>query len=207
MTSNPFWKNRFLQGLVFWLIVLWIITAINPLYPRDWLLENLLVFIYSMVLIVTYKGFQFSNISYAMLSIFLSFHLVGAHYTYSETPFGFWLQDWFLFARNHYDRIVHFSFGLLVAYPFREVLIRLSGINLSWSYFMPIVTVLAFSAFYELLESIIAVIVSPELGMAYLGTQGDIWDAQKDSFLAFMGSIVAMLINWLYVKSSYNTGD
>lgn len=207
MTSNPFWKNRFLQGLIFWLIVLWIVTAINPLYPRDWLLENLLVFIYSMVLIVTYKGFQFSNISYAMLSIFLSFHLVGAHYTYSETPFGFWLQDWFLLERNHYDRIVHFSFGLLVAYPFREVLIRLSGINLSWSYFMPIVTVLAFSAFYELLEGIVAVIVSPELGMAYLGTQGDIWDAQKDSFLAFMGSIAAMLINWLYVKSSCNTGD
>ena len=90
----------------------------KPLYPRDWLLENLLVFFYAALLIVTYRWFRFSNLSYALFTLFISLHLLGAHYTYSETPFGFWLQDWFGFERNHYDRIVHFCFGLLIAYPF-----------------------------------------------------------------------------------------
>ena len=194
--SKSFRSNRVLQGLVLWLIVLWIITAINPLYPRDWLLENLLVFIWSALLIFTYRRFRFSTLSYALFIVFLSLHLVGAHYTYAETPFGFWLQDLFAFERNHYDRIVHFSFGLLVAYPMREILLRQSGIVVTWSYFLTINCVLAFSAFYEVLEVIAAAIVSPELGDAYLGTQGDEWDAQKDTFLAFLGSIVAMLVTW-----------
>ena len=196
MTNKSFQSNRVLQGLVLWLIVLWIITAINPLYPRDWLLENLLVFIWSALLIFTYRRFRFSTLSYALFIVFLSLHLVGAHYTYAETPFGFWLQDLFAFERNHYDRIVHFSFGLLVAYPMREILLRQSGIVVTWSYFLTINCVLAFSAFYEVLEVIAAAIVSPELGDAYLGTQGDEWDAQKDTFLAFLGSIVAMLVTW-----------
>jgi putative membrane protein len=193
---NSFQSNRVLQGLIVWLIVLWIITAINPLYPRDWLLENLLVFIWTALLIFTYRWFRFSNPSYALFILFLSLHLVGAHYTYAETPFGFWLQTLFEFERNHYDRIVHFSFGLLIAYPMREILLRQSGIVVTWSYFLTINCILAFSAFYEVLEVIAAMIVSPELGDAYLGTQGDEWDAQKDAFLAFLGSIVAMLVTW-----------
>lgn len=193
---KSFKSNRVLQGLVVWLIVLWVITAINPLYPRDWLLENLLVFIWCGLLIFTYRRFRFSNRSYALFTVFLSLHLVGAHYTYAETPFGFWLQNLFEFERNHYDRIVHFSFGLLIAYPMREILLRQSGIAVTWSYFLTINCVLAFSAFYEVLEVIAAMIVSPELGNAYLGTQGDEWDAQKDAFLAFLGSIVAMLVAW-----------
>jgi putative membrane protein len=191
---KSFQSNRVLQGLVVWLIVLWIITAIKPLYPRDWLLENLLVFIWSALLIFTYRWFRFSTLSYALFTVFLSLHLVGAHYTYAETPFGFWLQTLFEFERNHYDRIVHFSFGLLIAYPMREILLRQSGIAVTWSYFLTINCILAFSAFYEVLEVIAAMIVSPELGDAYLGTQGDEWDAQKDAFLAFLGSIVAMLV-------------
>jgi len=194
--SKSFQSNRVLQGLVVWLIVLWIITAINPLYPSDWLLENLLVFIWGGLLIFTYRWFRFSNRSYALFTVFLSLHLVGAHYTYAETPFGFWLQDLFAFERNHYDRIVHFSFGLLIAYPMREILLRQSGVSGAWAYFLTINCVLAFSAFYEVLEVIAAMIVSPELGDAYLGTQGDEWDAQKDTFLAFVGSIVAMLVTW-----------
>ncbi|TNF91075.1 MAG: DUF2238 domain-containing protein, partial [Gammaproteobacteria bacterium] len=103
---KPFKSNPVLQALVAWLLAIWIITAINPLYPQDWFLENLLVFIWGGLLAFTYRRFQFSNLSYGLLILFLSLHLVGAHYTYSETPFGFWLQDWFGFERNHYDRIV-----------------------------------------------------------------------------------------------------
>ncbi len=199
---KSFQSNRLLQGLVVWLIVLWIITAINPLYPRDWLLENLLVFIWGALLIFTYRWFRFSNRSYALFAVFLSLHLVGAHYTYAETPFGFWLQALFEFERNHYDRIVHFSFGLLIAYPMREILLRQSGIAVTWSYFLTINCIMAFSAFYEVLEVVAAMIVSPELGNAYLGTQGDEWDAQKDAFLALLGSMVAMLVTWALARQN-----
>ena len=199
---KPFRTNRILQGLVLWLIVFWVITAIKPLYPRDWLLENLLVFFYAALLIITYRWFRFSNLSYALFTLFLSLHLLGAHYTYSETPVGFWLQDWFGFGRNHYDRIVHFCFGLLIAYPFREILLRQTGVKREWSYFLAVTLVLAFSAFYEVIEGLAAMIVSPELGAAYLGTQGDEWDAQKDSAMAFAGAIIAMCVTWQYDRQN-----
>ena len=158
----------------------------------------MLVFIYGGLLLATYRWFRFSNLSYGLFGVFLSLHLVGAHYTYAETPFGFWLQELFDLSRNHYDRIVHFLFGLLIGYPFREFLIRVTGIRLGWSYLMVMVTVLGFSGFYEALEGLAAVVVSPELGMAFLGTQGDIWDAQKDTALAFGGSVIAMAVTWWF---------
>lgn len=204
--SRPFRVNYLLQGLVLWLVVLWIITAIDPLYPRDWLLENLLVFFYAALLVFSYRNFSFSNLSYALFTLFLSLHLIGAHYTYAETPVGFWLQEWLGFERNHYDRLVHFSFGLLIAYPFREILLRRSGIKRSWSYLLAVCGILSFSAFYEILEGITAMIVSPELGVAYLGTQGDEWDAQKDAFLAFAGALAAMSISWWISRKSLSNG-
>lgn len=191
-----------LQSLVMWLVALWVITAINPFYPRDWLIENMLVFIYTALLVFTYPRFKFSNFSYALFSLFLSLHLIGAHYTYSETPLGFWLQPIFDFERNHYDRIVHFCFGLLIAYPMREILLRQAEVKRAWSYFLAVAVIMAFSAFYEVMEGVVAMLVSPELGSAYLGTQGDEWDAQKDSFLAFIGAIIAMLLTWIYVRKT-----
>jgi putative membrane protein len=182
--------------------VLWVVTAIRPWYPRDWLLENLLVFAYAALLAITYRRFAFSNLSYGLFTLFLSLHLVGAHYTYAEVPFGFWLRDALGLARNHYDRIVHFSFGLLIAYPFREVLVRAGGLRPAWSSFMAVVTVLGFSAFYEGLEAVTAMVVSPELGAAYLGTQGDEWDSQKDSVLAMAGSVLAMLVTGAVTRSN-----
>ena len=195
--SREFRKNVFLQALLAWLIALWVITAIEPFDRRDWLLENLLVFIYAALLIVSYRRFAFSNLSYGLFGLFLSLHLVGAHYSYAETPVGFWLQEAFDQSRNHYDRIVHFLFGLLIAYPFRELLTRAAGVKQEWSYLMVVVTVLGFSGFYEPLEGIVAVLVSPELGAAYLGTQGDEWDAQKDTALAFGGAVSAMAVTWI----------
>ena len=203
MILKPFRKNRVLQGLVLWLIMIWVITAINPRYPKDWLIENLLVFVYAGLLIFTYRRFQFSNLSYVLFTVFLSLHLFGANYTYAETPLGFWLQPIFDFERNHYDRIVHFSYGLLCAYPFREIFLRQAKVIQSWSFFLAVMGILAFSAFYEVMEAVVAMLVSPELGAAYLGTQGDQWDAQKDSFLAFLGAIIAMLVNWIYLRDKH----
>jgi putative membrane protein len=173
---------------------------------RDWLLENLLVFICAALLLCTYRRFAFSNLSYGLFALFLSMHLVGAHYTYSETPVGFWLQELFGLSRNHYDRIVHFSFGLLVAYPFRELLMRAAGVKIGWSYLLAVIIVLGFSGFYEALEGLVAMVVSPDLGAAYLGTQGDEWDSQKDTALAFTGAIIAMVAT-MWLASAKNSGS
>ena len=189
-------SNRPLQLMLLWLLAVWIITAIQPLYPRDWLLENLLVFVSAAVLVPGYRRFRFSNFSYGLFTVFLTLHMAGAHYTYAETPFGFWLQDWFGFERNHYDRIVHFAFGLLLAWPLREYLLCRSGASPGWSYLLAVACVMAMSAGYESIEMITAMVVSPDLGAAYLGLQGDEWDAQKDSALASGGAIIAMVSAW-----------
>lgn len=194
--TKPLAANRALQLMLLWLLAVWVITAIEPLYPRDWLLENLLVFATAAVLIPGYRRFRFSNFSYALLTIFLTLHMAGAHNTYAETPLGFWLQDWFGFERNHYDRIVHFSFGLLLVLPLREYLERRSGAGPGWCYLLAVICVMALSAAYEIIEMLAAVVVSPELGAAYLGTQGDEWDAQKDSALATAGAILAAVLAW-----------
>ena len=194
--TRPFAANRPLQLMLLWLLMVWIVAAIDPLYPRDWLLENLLVFVSAAVLIPGYRRFRFSNTGYALLTVFLTLHMAGAHYTYAETPLGFWLQDWFGFERNHYDRIVHFAFGLLLVLPLREYLLRRSGATTGWSYLLSVAVVMALSALYEIIEMLAAVVVSPELGTAYLGTQGDEWDAQKDSALATAGAIVTVVLAW-----------
>jgi hypothetical protein len=101
---------------------------------------------------------------------------------------------------NHYDRLVHFSVGRLIAYPFRELRLRAARLRESWSYLLAVTVVLAFSNFYEIIEAMVAEIVSPDLGAAYLGTQGDEWDAQKDAFVAFIGAVLAMTVTWIRVK-------
>lgn len=189
-----FRHNRPLQGMVGWLLLYWLVMAFNPFDRFDWLLENLLVFIYGILLTVTYRRFAFSNLSYALFTLFMTLHLTGAHYTYAETPVGFWLMAWLDLSRNHFDRIAHFAYGLLCAYPFYELLRRLAHTSRGWSGFFTINLVLSFSGFYEVIEMAVAEIVSPELGAAYLGTQGDSWDAQKDMGLALLGAIVAVSV-------------
>lgn len=194
MTSQVHTRNGPVLVMVIWLLLLWLVTAIEPFNRRDWFLENLLVFFYGGLLTVTWRRFRFSVLSYLLFTVFMSLHLVGAHYTYAEVPFGFWLQDVLDLARNHYDRLVHFAFGLLIAYPLREWLLRVTGVRRGWSYFMTVALVLAFSGFYEVMEGVVAMIVSPELGAAYLGTQGDEWDAHHDMFLALSGAVTAMVV-------------
>jgi putative membrane protein len=189
-----FRHNRVLQGMVLWLCLVWLAAAISPFNRFDWLLENLLVFVYASLLVATYRIFPFSNLSYFLFTLFLTLHLAGSHYTYTETPAGYWLKDMFALSRNPYDRIVHFAYGLLLAYPFREILVRGAGLRGLWAAFITLNVVLAFSGFYEVIEAVVAMIVSPELGDAYLGTQGDIWDSQRDMFAALIGAMLAMLV-------------
>jgi putative membrane protein len=180
-------------------VVFWIALAICPLDRGDWLLENLLIFIGVGVLGFTYRRFRFCNISYALILIFLVFHTIGAHYTYAKVPIGFWVKDWLHLDRNHYDRVIHFSFGFLLLYPMVELLARSAHLFRRWAIWMAVTALCAFSSFFEIIEAVVAQIVAPDLGTAYLGTQGDIWDAQRDMGAAFVGALLAALII-LYVR-------
>ena len=187
--------NRLPKILLAVFAAIWVVTAIKPKYPQDWLLENLLVFAAVPALVFTWRKFRFSNLSYCLITLFLLLHAIGAHYTYSEVPLGDWLRDHWQLSRNHYDRVVHFSFGLLMGLPLWEILVRVAGFTGGWARVITINTVIAASALYEMLEAIIAHLVSPELGAAYNGTQGDIWDAQKDAALATLGVLICTLIS------------
>jgi putative membrane protein len=192
--GRPFARNRFLQALVLGYACVFVWSAIAPKYPRDWWLEMLLAFAFVAVLVATHRRFVFSNLSYALIALFLALHTYGAHYTYAESLFGDWLRDALGHARNHYDRIVHFSFGALLVYPTYEIGRRVLHLRGGWALAVPWLAILALSGGYEIVEGWTARIVSPELGTAYLGTQGDEWDAQKDMSLANTGSLIALAI-------------
>jgi putative membrane protein len=162
-------------------------------------MENLLVFIGVGLLVWTWKPFPLSRVSYTCIFIFMVLHAVGAHYTYAKVPY----QEWFPMlagGRNQFDRLVHFSYGLLLAYPIREMFLRIGNVRGFWGYFLPLDLTMSTSMLYELIEWGTAVTVGKDLGAAYLGTQGDIWDAHKDMAMASLGALISMcitaLINW-----------
>ncbi len=195
---------------IYILIFIW--SAIGPNYLSDFILESILAFILVLFLVFTRKVFPLSNISYTLIFIFLSLHTIGAHYTYSEVPYEEWskaifgvgINELFGWQRNHYDRLVHFCFGLFLAYPIRELFMRVANAKGFWSYYLPFDVTASFSAIYELIEWGAAIMLGGDLGQAYLGTQGDIWDAQKDMALAISGALISMFvtfcINWKYKK-------
>jgi putative membrane protein len=184
--------------VLFWLFAcIWAVLAVNPSYRFDWMLENLLVLPFVIFIVWSYKKFRFSNISYTCIFLFMILHTFGSHYTYSQVPFGYWLQELFNSTRNQYDRLVHFGFGLLLAYPVREIFLRIAATHGVWGYYLPIELTFAMSAIYEIIEWAVAVIVNPNAGNSFLGTQGDIWDAQKDMAMAGAGTLASMGITML----------
>ncbi len=200
--------SKYKTFLIIAFLIAWIWAAINPVYPHDWLLENYLVFVFVPIIFILGRYFKLSNVSYTLITIFMIMHVIGSHYTYAEVPFGDILKDWLDADRNMYDRLVHFSFGLLLAYPIREVFMRLSKAKGFWSYYLPLDLTAASSALYEIIEWLIARKVDPVAGLAFLGSQGDIWDAQKDMLLAILGACIAMLIvfiiNWKFNREHWS---
>jgi putative membrane protein len=190
-------RYGFRLSLLLILLLTWGWSAWRPLHPDDWLLENYLVFFWVPLLLLTARFFRLSDIAYGLITLFLCLHVIGSHYTYSEVPFGYALQDWMGAGRNMYDRFVHLCYGLLLAYPIREVLLRFAGLRGFWGYFFPVDVTFALSSIYEIIEWLAATVAAPEVGLAFLGTQGDVWDAQKDMLLAGTGAILAMVIVFL----------
>ena len=201
VSRNTLYSNRWLQGFVIIFFSIWASTLIGTSDFANWFLENALVFMFLTFLIFTYRYYQFSDLSYLLICVYLCLHVYGSKYTYAENPFGFWLQDTFQTARNPYDRIVHFSFGFLLAYPMREVCLNWLKFPVWVSWALPIEITLSISGLYELIEWGVADVFFPAQGDAYLGSQGDVWDAQKDMFLATIGAILATTIVTVIKKS------
>lgn len=180
----------------------WILAAINPVDRRTWLVENILVVLFAVLLVLLARYFKLSSVSYTFITLFLILHLIGAHWTYSEVPFGYYLQDLIHSPRNMYDRVVHFAFGLMMVYPIREVFVRVTGAKGVWGYYFPLDVVLSFSAIYEIIEWLTALVADSSTGISFLGSQGDIWDTQKDMAAAGVGALIAVAvvfsINFLY---------
>ncbi|MFN5222745.1 MAG: DUF2238 domain-containing protein [Bacteroidota bacterium] len=191
---TPFKQNRWLMAFLAVFSVVWISTFLGTTDMANWMLENTLTVIFVVLLLATFRKYQFSDLSYLLICVYMCLHVYGSKYTYAENPFGYWLMEMFDTSRNHYDRIVHFSFGFLLAYPMRELFLRWLKYPPTASWVLPIEITMSISAFYELIEWAVADIFFKAQGDAYLGTQGDIWDAQKDIFLAFLGAIVATSI-------------
>lgn len=182
---------------------LWL--SIAPLNRADWAVENIIVLVSVIVLGISYQRFLMSRVSYTLIFLFMYLHQIGAHYTYSQVPyesffiqhFGISVNQLFGFTRNHFDRLVHFLYGLLLVYPAREFYWRIANVRGFWGYFFPLQLIIASSAIYEMFEWGAAEFFGDDLGVAYLGTQGDIWDAHKDMLLAGLGALIGMAINVL----------
>lgn len=173
-----------------------LISAYRPERVFDWWLENALVLSFLMVLLVTYRYLRFSDATYVCVLVYLSLHEWGAHYKYSDVPLGEWMKPWLHTQRNHYDRVIHFSFGLMLSYPMQEFFRRAGGISGRWLYYLPVEATLALSSIYEMMEAGVASVVTPQRAEEFVGMQGDIFDSQKDMFDAGLGAIAAMVIIW-----------
>jgi putative membrane protein len=197
-------KRSVLVGLIVWYLVLSVWTAYEPADRQFWLMASLLPLLLVLTLMSTYRFMPLSHASYALITIFLTLHTVGVHYTYAQVPMGTWVDQTLHVGRNHYDRVVHFSFGFLLTYPIEE-LFRLTGFLRGWLlYYLPVMTILGLSGLWEIIESWVARALHPELGMTYLGSQGDPWDAQKDMAAALYGSLLCaallLALRWRSVR-------
>lgn len=173
----------------FAVILLW--SAYQPASSDNWLLENQLVVIFIGVIAALQFKIHLSRLSLTLIMIFMSLHVIGAHYNYGSVPFGMTVGELFGLAHNAYDKFVHFSFGLLIAYPFRELLLRIMRVQGLWGYVLPVGMVLSWSAIYEVIEWLNVSTIDPALGYLYIGGN-DPFDAQKDILIAGIGAIITL---------------
>jgi putative membrane protein len=198
--SPAFRDNRFFQWICAGIVAILLVAAYHPDKVFDWFLENAAVAVTLIGISITYRRMPFSDLSFLLMFIYLCIHEYGAHYKYSDVPVGEWLKPLLHTTRNHYDRISHFSFGLFLAYPIREIAMRKLRVQGKWLYVLPVESILAISAIYEMFEALMASILTPERGEEFVGMQGDMWDSQKDMFDAGLGALIGVLIIAALVK-------
>ena len=170
----------------------------SGLFPKErftWLMEVFPAVIGGGLMLLTYRRFRFSTVTYTLAWLFALILMVGGHWTYAEVPIGNWARDAFGLSRNHFDRVGHFFQGVIPAMFARELLVRTSPLRPGkWLFFACVTMALAISAGYELFEWQYAVIFGGEQAESFLGSQGDMWDAQKDMFMALLGAITSLTL-------------
>lgn len=183
-------------------LLFWAYTGLTTPDLPNWASENILTLSLIIILASFYNIFRFSDTSYTLIFLFLLLHVYGSQYQYADNPFGGWMEEQFGFKRNHYDRIVHFGFGLLLTYPLYETAARGFRVSVFLSSVLALSLVLSLSTVYELVEWVVADLLydGDEQGMSFLGMQGDIWDAQKDMALALLGGAIAIGLTLLFRK-------
>ncbi len=178
------------QLMLAWYLALFLVMAIAPVDPRIWWGQNILPVLFVATLVVTHRSFPLSNVSYVLITVWLTLHTIAVHYTYPKVPLGFWLDQWFNFHRNHFDRIVHFSFGFFLTLPLVEVFRRRCNAKGWLLPYLVVMTVLGFSAFWEIIEAWVGQVAHPDIEKALVGHQGDVWDPQRDMAAALYGSLL-----------------
>jgi putative membrane protein len=180
--------------------------GLTPLDRQNWVLSSFLPLALAGGLALGRRALPLSTASYALIAAFLALHTIGAHYTYAQVPLGHWLREALALERNPFDRVAHFAFGLLLTYPLLEGFQRLTGARHLLLYYLAFMTQLGLAGAWEILESWVARLSHPELGAAFLGAQGDVWDAQRDMSAATGGAAVALLVTagwrWLAARRS-----
>jgi len=175
-------------------ILLLAITAFHPHDYTTWWMETAPIFIAVPIFVATYKNYTLTPLVYRLLLVHAVILMVGGHYTYAEVPLGYWMENWFGFVRNDYDKIGHFAQGFVPALLFRELLLRSSPLRRGKLLFTLVVaSCLAVSASYELIEWAAAITMGQGAD-AFLGTQGDPWDTQTDMLMALIGAICAQVV-------------
>lgn len=197
-------NKLFLASLLGIYTVLMFILAINPIDRQTWLVENFTVWIFVISFIILYiKNIRFSNISYALASVFIFLHTIGGHYTFALVPFDY-VTNLFDFSRNHFDRIAHYSIGFYAFLIAEWIAYKNVTVNKFVSITYPIFAIATLAAFYECVEWIYAATSNSSLGIAYLGSQGDIWDAQKDMLADTLGAITVVILFLIIRKRNSN---
>jgi putative membrane protein len=181
-------------GLLAVLFVISVLTLWAPPAGRtSWLLEvgpGLLVI---AALALVYRRLPLSHWVYVGVFLHVLVLVYGGYYTYALTPLGNWFRDTFDLSRNHYDRVGHVALGVFPSFVIREVLLRRTPlVRGGWLYFLVLSVVLAIAAFWELLEWWVTLLAASDVGQAFLGSQGDVWDAQWDMLLALVGAALAL---------------
>lgn len=187
-------RKRFYTTLALALGIIFVWSAIRPHDFFTWLLEVFPVIIALPLLWGTHKRFTFTRLAYVLMLVHAIILMVGGHYTYALVPLGNWVRDAFDLTRNHYDRLGHLAQGFIPAIITREILLRTSPLKRGrWLFCLVVCVCLAISAAYELLEWGVAELTGTE-AEAFLATQGDVWDTQKDMAFATIGAISALLL-------------
>ncbi|OLQ71293.1 hypothetical protein BIT28_03810 [Photobacterium proteolyticum] len=199
MTVNKDKTLPLILAIIISSTIVW--SGINPAFPEVWIAEIVPIILIFLPLLITYKHFRFSNAAYLFMSCWLILHTVGAHYTFANVPFE-WFSELIGSERNHFDRFAHFSIGFY-AYPIAEYLSRKGHCSPFLAGLFGLCAIMAIAAGYEIIEWWYAVLAGGEAGIEFLGSQGDIWDAQQDMLADTLGAITSLI--FFFFNKPYRT--